>query len=295
MAELKESEETYVWSLTRFRQFFVQPLNQNSKAFGLRSQHVKDICSNISVICRLHQLLLEDFRKDDMIEVLIKYADFLKIYITYVNNYERILATMNFARHNAAFTKFLADILAKDNISPPAYFILPVQRIPRYCLLLRELEKHTPEQSPAYPRVGLALEKLKTIASTINEQKRLFENKSKLMEIQTKITSPSQYVVAKNCRLFIREGKLRCVEDDRIYSFYLFNDALLQVNDRNKVVCELELGDILIRSGAGSSFALLCKGPNGTITEKNYSAEVSAERDAWVADINAGLDAFHKK
>lgn len=294
-AEILETEETYVFSLTRFRQLFIQPLNQNYKSFGLRNQQAKDICSDISVICRLHTLLLEDFRKQDIIEVFIKYADFLKIYTTYVNNYERTLATINYARNNVNFNKFLADIQASDNISPPAFFILPVQRIPRYCLLLRELQKHTSENTPAYKRVGLALEKLKAIATTINEQKRLFENKSKLLEIQTKITSPTQYVVAKNCRLFIREGKLKSLEDDKVYFFFLFNDALLQVSDKYRVVSEMELGDILVRPGAAQDFSILCKGAAGTITERHYLADLPAEKDAWVAEINLALDAHHNK
>ncbi len=52
---------------------------------------------------------------------------------------------------------------------------MPIQRIPRYLLLLQDLAKNVPEG--AYiEQLEKAIQKLKTVAETINEKKREAEN-----------------------------------------------------------------------------------------------------------------------
>jgi hypothetical protein len=68
-----------------------------------------------------------------------------------------------------------------------SYLIMPVQRIPRYELLLRELKRYTLKTDPGYPALEEAFDKIKAIASHVNEEKRKIESMSKLVEIQSKI------------------------------------------------------------------------------------------------------------
>ncbi len=53
-----------------------------------------------------------------------------------------------------------------------SYLIMPVQRIPRYQLLLRELDKVTEEGHPEKQHLGEALQKIEHIAKHVNEEKR---------------------------------------------------------------------------------------------------------------------------
>ena len=50
--------------------------------------------------------------------------------------------------------------------------ITPVQRLPRYELLLRDLVKNTAKNHPDYPNLTFALEKMTEINVFINEQQR---------------------------------------------------------------------------------------------------------------------------
>ena len=50
-----------------------------------------------------------------------------------------------------------------------AFLIMPIQRIPRYVLLLQELKKATPEyQTEQHANISKALEKIKQVADVID-------------------------------------------------------------------------------------------------------------------------------
>jgi hypothetical protein len=75
--------------------------------------------------------------KDDVSRVIIKFADFLKMYTQFLNNYGKALETINAHRNNKKFQNFLADTRKKGGLMDiTSYMIMPVQRIPRYELLL---------------------------------------------------------------------------------------------------------------------------------------------------------------
>lgn len=65
-----------------------------------------------------------------------------------------------------------------------SYLIMPVQRIPRYVLLLRELKRNTPDDDPEFSTIVDALGKIELIGAHVNEHKRLVETMSKLLEVQ---------------------------------------------------------------------------------------------------------------
>ncbi len=71
------------------------------------------------------------------------------------------------------------------------YLIQPVQRIPRYVLLLEDIKNLTPPNHPDYENFGKLLPKIISIATDVNEKKREFEenveNQGKVVELQEKL------------------------------------------------------------------------------------------------------------
>jgi hypothetical protein len=57
-----------------------------------------------------------------------------------------------------------------------SFLIMPVQRIPRYILLLSELKKHTPSDHPDYPKITEAWTSMQEVANYVNEKKRESES-----------------------------------------------------------------------------------------------------------------------
>ncbi len=68
------------------------------------------------------------------------------------------------------------------------YLIAPIQRLPRYQLLIQELKKSTPLQHPDYEPLSVALEKIVSVNQFLNEEKRNAEN---VLEIIVRIFSVS--------------------------------------------------------------------------------------------------------
>ena len=69
-------------------------------------------------------------------EAFVAMAPYLKMYTTYVNNYDAAIETLtNCEKKNPKFANFLAKISQNASLmqfSLPSYLIQPVQRIPRW-------------------------------------------------------------------------------------------------------------------------------------------------------------------
>ncbi len=63
------------------------------------------------------------------------------------------------------------------------FLVKPFQRLLKYPLLLRELQKLTPESHPDYKNIGNALGKLQVEVDKINKDKAKNDNMKKMIEI----------------------------------------------------------------------------------------------------------------
>jgi len=164
----------------------------------------------------------------------LKYADYLKIYTEYINHYGEVIQTLSDLRKNKKFTNFLRSARKTTNMEITGFLIQPVQRIPRYVLLLKELKKYTWPEHEEYDALVKALLKAQEIATHVNERKRQIENMSKTLEVQSKITGDFDSLI-KPGRKMIREDKLIKVTQGGLFSsikrkeriMFLFSDLLL--------------------------------------------------------------------
>jgi hypothetical protein len=94
----------------------------------------------------------------------------------------------------------------------PAFLIQPIQRLPRYELLLRELLKQTPKSHPEYTPLQDALMRIKETNAQINQLKRDEENQEKLRHIQAHLAADGGVAVPdlfdNPARLYVRSGDL---------------------------------------------------------------------------------------
>ena len=61
--------------------------------------------------------------------------------------------------------------------------IMPVQRVPRYVMLLQAVLQYTKPDHPDYSQLRKALEEAQNAANVINEKLREAENRSKVIAI----------------------------------------------------------------------------------------------------------------
>ena len=81
-----------------------------------------------------------------------KQGEFIALYSAYMNEFKIAMQTLVKYEHTSPLfcqiSKTCSKLETCDGLSLAAYLLTPVQRLPRYELLLKQLLKHTPEDHP---------------------------------------------------------------------------------------------------------------------------------------------------
>lgn len=167
-------------------------------------------------------------------KIFLELAPYLKSYTQYVNSYEGVFRTLEELRAKSpALDKFIT----KAEESPDAenqkllsFLIKPVQRIPRYNMLLNELRKHTPPDDPDFPTLSSALEKIRHVADHVNQRLREDSSNNRCIEIDKIMHGlPPGIEIVHPSRKFVHEGRLLQIRRRSVRELYifLFNDMIL--------------------------------------------------------------------
>ena len=109
-----------------------------------------------------------------------------------------------------------------------ACLIVPVQRLPRYVLLLQDLLKATPEYHVEHKNIIIAIEKLRQSTDAVNTKAREVEQLNRVYEIQSKLIGENVPNLVRPHRRLIRNGELISIsETPQLYTVMLFNDLIL--------------------------------------------------------------------
>lgn len=107
---------------------------------------------------------------------------------------------------------------AKENpkhsqINLESYLLLPVQRVPRYKLLLEDLAACTPSREAIGPNDALddAIMEIAKLASLMNEEKREAESRLRLLHWQQRITSRGPSPLVQPHRKLVLDGALQLI------------------------------------------------------------------------------------
>lgn len=154
-------------------------------------------------------------------------------YTGYLVNYEPAMQRRgHLLTSNRRFADFIARV-EKDpeiNKSLESLLILPVQRIPRYRLLLEQLLKYTPEGHADYATVQASLDQICALAAYNNEAIRERENQNKIMAVMMQIDPAYRIdLLDDRNRSLLLDGLLlkQCRRRYKEFHFWLFSDQLL--------------------------------------------------------------------
>eukprot|EP00824_Muranothrix_gubernata_P014919 TRINITY_DN3091_c0_g1_i3.p1 TRINITY_DN3091_c0_g1~~TRINITY_DN3091_c0_g1_i3.p1 ORF type:complete len:300 (-),score=58.80 TRINITY_DN3091_c0_g1_i3:10-909(-) len=246
LREILKTETDYVSDLERVVEVCLKPLREIAEMRHniLTLAEIRSIFSIIEMIFNVNSTLLNDLKKGFnssthtvMIgEKFLRLAPFLRLYTEYINNYNTGLAVLTQCRKRkefAAFLKLRERTVVMNNLDLTSFLIKPVQRLPRYVLLLTELLKYTPEDHVDYESLTQALNSIQGVADYVNEHKREAEGLLKVVEIQAAMGDSVQLV--NPTRRLIRQGDVK-----EVYSrnklkdrhLFLFND-LCVVAEKN--------------------------------------------------------------
>jgi len=157
-------------------------------------------------------------------------------YTRYINNYDQSLKTLQWAQANSPeLSRFLEEQAEVKSLSLSAFLIMPVQRLPKYELLLREALKYTPPHFDGHELLTEALSAINDVVIFINERKRSVENLSKLVDTLDHVSGIPEGLFSLNkdrslladAALTIRSLKKGKAGKDKVRQFMVFNDVLL--------------------------------------------------------------------
>ncbi|KAK2100944.1 Rho guanine nucleotide exchange factor (GEF) 17 [Saguinus oedipus] len=143
----------------------------------------------------------------------------VNIYSAYIDNFLNAKDAVRVAKEaRPAFLKFLEQSMRenKEKQALSDLMIKPVQRIPRYELLVKDLLKHTPEDHPDHPLLLEAQRNIKQVAERINKGVRSAEEAERharvLQEIEAHIEGMEDKAISgkKDRSLFLFTDLIVC-------------------------------------------------------------------------------------
>ncbi|XP_029057759.1 FYVE, RhoGEF and PH domain-containing protein 3 isoform X1 [Monodon monoceros] len=306
--ELLHTEETYVKRLHLLDQVFCTRLMEA----GIPSEVTTGIFSNISSIYCFHgKFLLPELQTRIMNEwdtnprlgdILQKLAPFLKMYGEYVKNFDRAVELVStWTQRSPVFKDIVQGIQKQEmcgNLTLQHHMLEPVQRVPRYELLLKDYLKRLPEDAPDWKDAERSLELISTAANHSNAAIRKMEKMHKLLEVYERLGGEEDIVNPAN--ELIKEGHIQKLSakngttQDR--HLFLFNSMILycvpklrlmgqKFSVREKMdISDLQVQDV-VKSNAAYTFI---------ITGKKRSLELQTrteeEKKEWIQVIEATIE-----
>eukprot|EP01100_Stratorugosa_tubuloviscum_P000667 TRINITY_DN1148_c0_g1_i1.p1 TRINITY_DN1148_c0_g1~~TRINITY_DN1148_c0_g1_i1.p1 ORF type:complete len:886 (-),score=402.98 TRINITY_DN1148_c0_g1_i1:64-2721(-) len=197
--ELWSTEKTYVTNLQVLIRL-LSLLKGKKHANTFSEEERKKIFQNIELISPLNESFITELteilskwgRTKAVGDLLQRWLKFFKIYTDYCNNYEQAIACLQKIEKRKDVSSFLkACDTETQGLKITALLIMPVQRIPRYVLLIKEFNKHTPENHPDSTAIGQALKQAAEITGQTNENVRSHEQGVRFLEMAN---NPKKYI-----------------------------------------------------------------------------------------------------
>merc|ERR1712135_16037 len=225
-------------------------------------------------------------------------------------------------KKNKKFAAIMEEIQANpvlNRLSLQHHMLSPVQRIPRYKLLLEDYIKRLPEDSSDIENAKKGLDLVEKAANHSNDTMKRIERLKKIMEVQELLGG----TVDLSCpsREFIKEGKVSKVSatkggdtldtliKDMDRYIFLFNDVLLLCSwnsltkrvrggAKYKLKMRFELDSLVIEDDDQNEKAFSLShssSPSSAKSKIDLLARTASEKDDWVQSISKALKSFEEK
>ncbi|KAH3764527.1 guanine nucleotide exchange factor [Pelomyxa schiedti] len=297
--EILSTEVFYVRQLDTIIEKFVEPMKTNG--MGCSKDEIFQIFSNIQVIRNCHDRLkdtinhaLTSWGDNSGLGAIFQQTTWIKFYKYYVNNYGVCMTTLKSTSDKYPEFKHYLESLnytpTLGGLNLEGLLIAPVQRIPRYVLLLTDLLKSTPRTHPDHTQLKEALATIKELADYINEHKHYSDNVCDLQVIQAKFidfTGPPLTLNAK--RHLIKDGPI--LIDKEKDHLWIFSDIAIITRAEQKKGAGLfkykqclQLKTATVQAEEACKFRIVSM--EGAFRCQAASAP---EREIWVKALNDAL------
>jgi len=299
--ELAQTEKSYGKAMRLMAETLVKPMRELellsevevAKLFSCAEQ-MAELCS--SLLADVERCVNEWSAASCVGEVFLQDGSahhLSALYVQFINNYEQSTRMLAACEERAEFRAFvrhwqvLMQATGHGGCTLRSLLIQPVQRVPRYKMLLEQLLKHTPHDHADHGPATRALAAISRLATGVNEAVRRREAVEKVVEVEKYFVGAVP--LQQPGRWFVREGKMskQSRHGKESVTVILFNDALLYAEKKLADGGKLSLRRILspiekVQPSSGNACELQVFSPEKSIT---LIAASSEERDSWVNDV----------
>lgn len=298
--EIKTSEISYLRQLDLLINYFVVPLKINGLILEREHSH---IFGQLETIYNLSQELLKKLDDDleNVVRAFMNLGPFFKLYSVYAFDYRNSLCTLQTLTHkNPALKRFIGDAESRPEVQTKliSLLITPIQRIPRYKLLLQQVLLYTSPCDVAYKQLQESIKLVEQSVSHINSVVEDYENTQRLITIQNALNTKSLKIV-KPARKILKEGILRKLKTDGttskkycilmsdmfIYCRMLKDQEHLFSENGLECCCIFPLKKCKVMELFSGNFKITCSG-DGTI----FTADNSEVCRSWFQAIREAIE-----
>ncbi|XP_059182435.1 FYVE, RhoGEF and PH domain-containing protein 4-like isoform X2 [Centropristis striata] len=313
--ELLQTERAYVTRLHLLDQVFCSRLTEEAARGSFPPEVIRNIFSNISSIYSFHnEFLLPDLENcishwcesPGLGTVLLQHAPFLRMYADYVRNFDQAMELVRtWTERSSAFRNIIQDIQSQDvcgSLTLQHHMLEPVQRVPRYEMLLRDYLKKLPKDNPDYDLAHKSLQTISMAATHSNSAIHKAESLKRLLEIYEMV---GEEEVVNPTNEFLREGRLLKLAARNTSAMerhlFLFNNFLLccspkfsLVGQRFTVRCRIGVDNMEVQQTTNEDhpYTFQVSGKERTL---ELQASSEQDRDDWIKVIQGAIDVFQKK
>ncbi|XP_018314113.1 rho guanine nucleotide exchange factor 17 isoform X3 [Mycetomoellerius zeteki] len=246
VVELYDTERSYVEALQILVNKYLQPLKSPENAGLVDAATVDEIFYQIPALLSHHEIFLEELRRrldtwelrqtigDVFLDVFTKPV-VLETYTLFLDNWKSARkAIKTTCQAKPAFARFLETMERehKGKLGLDQLLIKPVQKIPRYELLIQRLLKHTDPTHPDYELLQAAQKEVHELVVKINcterESLEWEQQQTTLREVQALVEGLAGIVT--NDRAFVRHDLVTIASNQgtrKERALFLFSDLLV--------------------------------------------------------------------
>lgn len=308
--ELVETESSFVGSMKALCEGIIEPIQRLGRDPDVRQlaqnplvavffSHAMQIYHlNSKLSFHLEQRLAEWSSTQTVGDLLAEFGPLFKLFSLYARNHSAALVYISHLRRSNGVIQDLILNLLEDpgckNQALESLLIAPIQRVPRYLLLLKELLKQTPPNHADVILIYRAIGCVKISAEHINEMIRLREQTEELLQLESKFKGNIE--LAAPGRRLVKHGALRRRTRSgwKVVYFHLFNDIMLysvknSISGTYQVHRRIELSTSNVELIPHSDDCPYCF--QVTNTAKSFIVQTADEKEQkeWFDSIHQGV------
>ncbi|KNC86037.1 hypothetical protein SARC_01796 [Sphaeroforma arctica JP610] len=239
MREIVKTEVTFKEAMEHLIEYFYEPLLEayrTGREF-LTDEQMNRIFSSVKPLIKFSEKLIEKLENNETVEgvaeVFTNFEESTNLFGKFASTFDwstKLVADMY--SNSSSFAYWLRHQEEDAGSSFESLFLTPIQRLPRFVLLLKELKKqskNTSEQAEA--KLDKAIAELETATTTVNNQVREAENTALLTNIEDRCANlPRTFKISKPGRHLVLQWEARVIlgpENVLRGNICLFSDVIL--------------------------------------------------------------------